>query len=146
MKTKHLRLTVVTTYMAMALVVASAIFLPWILKQNSIIRVLLPVEQTAILVGFYCCTPVLLRTLWKVRQLLKNIQLESVFTEENIKLLAAIRSGCLMIFAICFVAGLFFFPLFLVVAILGFLTLMRQVLKQVMAQAVALREENDLTV
>ena len=91
MKTKHLRLTVVTTYMAMALVVAVAIFLPWILKLNSIIRVLLPVEQNAILAGFYCCAPVLLLTLWKVRQLLKNIQLELVFTEENIKLLAAMN-------------------------------------------------------
>ena len=74
------------------------------------------------------------------------IQKEVIFTEENVKLLAAIRNCCAGIFVVCLVAGCFFFPLFLIVAILGFLGLMMQVLKQVMAQAVIIREENDLTV
>ena len=146
MKKNHLRFTIAVTCVAMVLIVLAAVCLPWILKLNSMVRVLLPREKVAILAGYYCCLPVLLLTLWKVWQLLKNMEGNSVFTDANIRLLAGIRNGCVGVFGICLVAGCFFFPLFLVVAILGFLALMMQVLKQVMAQAVALREENDLTV
>ena len=146
MKKKHLRFTLISTWIAMALVVLSAICLPWLLKLNSMVRVLLPREKTAILAGFYCCLPLLLLALWKVRRLLRNIQKAAVFTDENVKLLAMIRNCCAGIFTICLAAGCFFFPLLLLVAVLGFLTLMMQVLKQVMAQAVDIREENDLTV
>lgn len=146
MKKNHLRFTLAVTCVAMALVVLAAVCLPWILKLSSMVRVLLPREKIAILAGYYGCLPVLLLSLWKVWQLLKNIEANSVFTDVNIQLLAGIRNGCVGIFGICLAAGCFFFPLFLMVAILGFLALMMQVLKQVMAQAVALREENDLTV
>ena len=146
MKKHHISLTLCVTYIAVGMVVLVAVGLPWILKWNSLIRTLLPGERTAILAGYYCCLPLLLLTLWKVRRLLVNIQKEEVFTEENVKLLATIRNCCAGIFFVCLIVGFFFFPLLLLVAILGFLCLMMQVLKQVMAQAVALREENDLTV
>jgi hypothetical protein len=146
MKKNHVSLTLCVTYIAVGMVILVAAGLPWILEQNSIVRTLLSGERTAILAGYYCCLPFLLLTLWKVRRLLANIQKEEVFTEENVKLLATIRNCCAGIFLVCLIAGLFFFPLLLLVAILGFLCLMMQVLKQVMAQAVAIREENDLTV
>ena len=146
MKKNHLTLTLYATYLAIAVVIAVSIGLVWLLDMNSIVRTLLPGEQTAIIAGYYCSLPMILLTLWKVQKLLKNIQNEAVFTEENVRLLAVIRGCCLGIFAVCLVAGFFFFPLLLVVAILGFLGLMMQVLKQVMARAVAIREENDLTV
>ena len=146
MKKNHLTLTLYATNLAIAAVIAVSIGLVWILEMNSIVRALLPGERTAIIAGFYCSLPMILLALWKVRKLLKNIQNEAVFTEENVKLLAIIRTCCLGVFFICLVAGCFFFPLLLVVAIMGFLGLMMQVLKQVMGKAVAIREENDLTV
>ena len=146
MKKNHLRFTLAVSCVAMVLIVLAAVCLPWILKLNSMVRVLLPGEKTAILAGYYCCLPVLVLSLGKVWQLLKNIEGNSVFTDVNIRLLAGIRNGCVGVFGICLVAGCFFLPLLLVAAVLGFLGLMIQVLKQVMAQAVALREENDLTV
>lgn len=146
MKKNHLRFTLAVTCVAMVMIVLAAVCLPWILKLNSMVRVLLPREKIAILAGYYCCLPVLLLSLRKVWQLLKNIEGNSVFTDVNIRLLAGIRNGCVGVFGICLVAGCFFLPLLLVAAVLGFLGLMIQVLKQVMAQAVALREENDLTV
>ena len=146
MKKDHITFTLYVTYLAMVAVVIVAIGLWWILEANSIVRTLLPGERTAILAGFYCSLPKILLALWKVVVLLKNIQCGKGFVEENVKVLRVIRSCCLSIFAVCLVAGCFFFPLLLVVAIMGFLGLMMQVLKQVMAQAVAIREENDLTV
>ena len=146
MKKNHIHLTLVVTNFAMALVILAAIGLPWILEWNSLVRTLLPGERTAIMAGYYCCLPLLLLTLWKLRRLLVNIQKEDVFTDNNVKLLAAIRNYCAGLFGICLLAGFFFFPLLLIAAVLGFLSLMMQALKQVMAQAVAIREENDLTV
>ena len=146
MKKNHLGFTLAVTCVAMVMIVLAAVCLPWILKLNSMVRVLLPREKIAILAGYYCCLPVLVLSLGKVWQLLKNIEGNSVFTDVNIRLLAGIRNGCVGVFGICLVAGCFFLPLLLVAAVLGFLGLMIQVLKQVMAQAVALREENDLTV
>ena len=143
---KNVVLTLWVTYLALAIVIAVSIGLVWILDMNSIARVLLPMERTAIIAGYYCSLPMILLALWKVVRLLKNIQHNQLFVSENVKYLAVIRSCCLGIFTVCLVAGCFFFPLLLVVAILGFLGLMMQVLKQVMAQAVAIREENDLTV
>ena len=146
MKKHHISLTLCVTYIAVGMVVLVAVGLPWILKWNSLIRTLLPGERTAILAGYYCCLPLLLLALWNVRRLLVNIQTGVVFTEKNVKLLSSIRNCCAGIFGACLLAGLFFFPLLLMAAVLGFLSLMMQVLKQVMAQAVAIREENDLTV
>mgnify|MGYP003307713334 CR=1 FL=1 len=143
---KNAALTLWVTYLALAIVIAVSIGLAWMLNVNSIHRMLLPVERTAIIAGYYCSLPMILLALWEVVGLLKNIQRRAVFVAENVKCLAVIRTCCLGIFAVCLVAGCFFFPLLLVVAIMGFLGLMMQVLKQVMAQAVAIREENDLTV
>ena len=146
MKKHHIRFTLSVTWIAMAMSVLLAVGLPWILVLNSVVRTILLSESIAIQAGYYCCLPFVLLALWKVRQLLVNIQKEEVFTQANVKLLAAIRNCCAAAFSVCLIAGCFFFPLFLLVAILGFLSLMMQVLKQVMAQAVAIREENDLTV
>lgn len=142
----HITLTRYVTGMAIVVAILAGINLFWILEGNSIVRVLLPGERTAIMVGYYCSLPLILLALWEVLRLLKNIQCGIVFVTENVKCLAVIRSCCLGIFAVCLVAGFFFFPLLLIAAVLGFLGLMMQVLKQVMGQAVTIREENDLTV
>ena len=145
-KNIHIRLTIFAAYLAITVVILVSIGLVWILELNGIARLLLPVERTAIIAGYYCSLPMILTALWEVLRLLRSIQQSAVFVAENVKSLTVIRSCCLGVFAVCLVAGCFFFPLLLVVAIMGFLGLMMQVLKQVMAQAVAIREENDLTV
>ena len=146
MKNRHIDLTLWVTYLAIGVVVLVSAGFVWILKWNSISRLLLPVERTAIIAGYYCSLPLILLALWEVLRLLGKIRDGQVFVTENVKSLGVIRSCCAGIFVVCLVAGCFFFPLLLVVAIMGFLSLMMQVLKQVMAQAVAIREENDLTV
>ena len=146
MKKNHITLTLWVTYFAIAVVIAVSLNLNRILELNGTLRNMLPGERTAVMVGYYCSLPLILLVLREVRRLLLRIRKDAVFVGENVRSLAVIRSCCMGIFAVCFVAGCFFFPLLLVAAVLGFLRLMMQVLKQVMAQAVALREENDLTV
>ena len=146
MLSKNVKLTLTITYVAIALVVVLAVALHWILNWYATIRVLLFAERLAVFLGYLCSLPLILLALLRVAGLLKNIQRGSVFVEENVRHLAIIRSCCLGIFAVCLAASFLFLPLLLVVAIMGFLSLMMQVLKQVMEQAVSIREENDLTV
>ena len=76
----------------------------------------------------------------------RNILSRQVFVEENAALLRRIRVCCAGISLICLPASFFYPPLFFLVLIMAFLSLMVSVVKSVMAAAVELREENDLTV
>ena len=81
---KNAALTLWVTYLALAIVIAVSIGLAWMLNVNSIHRMLLPVERTAIIAGYYCSLPMILLALWEVVGLLKNIQRRAVFVAENV--------------------------------------------------------------
>ena len=100
----------------------------------------------AISFGFYLCVPPVLYALWCIDRLLHNILLEQVFVEENVRRLRRIRWCCAGVSLICVPAACFYQPLIFMVVIMAFLALMVSVVKNVMAAAVELREENDLTV
>ena len=100
----------------------------------------------AISFGFYLCVPPVLYALWCIDRLLHNILLEQVFVEENVRRLRRIRWCCAGVSLICVPAACFYQPLIFMVVIMAFLALMVSVVKNVMAAAVELQEENDLTV
>ena len=77
---KNVVFTLWVTYLALAIVIAVSIGLVWILEMNSIARVLLPMERTAIIAGYYCSLPLILLVLREVRRLLKRLQNDEVFT------------------------------------------------------------------
>ena len=100
----------------------------------------------AISFGFYLCVPPVLYALWCIDRWPHNILLEQVFVEENVRRLRRIRWCCAGVSLICVPAACFYQPLIFMVVIMAFLALMVSVVKNVMAAAVELREENDLTV
>jgi hypothetical protein len=81
-----------------------------------------------------------------MEKLLQSILSQSVFTAENVKRIRRIRWCCAGVSLICLPAAFIYLPLFFLVIIMGFLSLVVHVVAQVMAAAVALREENDLTI
>ena len=100
----------------------------------------------AVFFGFYLCVPVVLYALWCIDRLLKNILAAQVFVTANVRYLRHIRSCCAGVSLICLPAACFYQPLIFMVVIMAFLALMVSVVKNVMAAAVELREENDLTI
>ena len=131
----------------LALLVAVLVpLLPGLLDFYCALRPLGLGGRYAILIGYYCCVPVLLYGAWCIDCLLRNILSRQVFVEENAALLRRIRVCCAGISLICLPASFFYPPLFFLVLIMAFLSLMVSVVKSVMAAAVELREENDLTV
>lgn len=101
---------------------------------------------TAILTGYYLCVPMVLYALWCMEKLLKNILRGQVFVEENVRRIRSLRWCCAGVSLVSLAAGILYPPLLFLSVIMAFLALAVSVVKNVMAAAVELREENDLTV
>ncbi len=130
-----------------AVVVASLIFLlPAVIRWYCNFRVLMPVEQTAITVAFYCCVVFIGAALWNIDRLLTAILQDEVFTRSNVRRIRAIGWCCGAVSLICVPATVAYLPLIFLTIVMAFLCLVVGVVANVMNAAVTIREENDLTI
>ena len=102
--------------------------------------------QKALIWGFYCCAPAVFFALWELDRLLRAILGRQVFVWRNVKSISRVRWCCLAVSLICLPAAYYYTPIIFMSIIMFFLTLILSVLANVMAAAVEIREENDLTV
>lgn len=130
-----------------ALAVTALVFLlPAVIDWYCTFRVLTPVEQTAIIIAFYCCTVFICAALWNIDRLLTAILQEQVFIRENVRRIRAIGWCCGAVSLICVPASFAYMPLIFMMIVMAFLCLVVSVVASVMDAAVTIREENDLTV
>ena len=144
-----INLTAVTLWVnrLIALVLAVLLFtLPLVLDWYSKYRTLLPQERLALTIAFYCCAVVIGIALWNMERLLRNILQELVFIRENVKRIRRVQWCCGGVSLLCVPASVFYLPLIFLVVIMAFACLMVSVVARVMDKAVAIREENDLTI
>ena len=109
-------------------------------------RDLCPHRAEVILIAFYCCAPAVFYALWCFDRLTSNILKNAVFIDNNVCFVRRIRWCCAIVSLICLPASFFYPPLIFMVLTLAFLALAVSVVKNVLAAAVELREENDLTI
>ena len=102
--------------------------------------------QKALIWGFYCCAPAVFFALWELDRLLRAIMNRQVFVWRNVRSISRVRWCCLAVTLICLPAACYYTPIIFMSIIMFFLTLILSVLASVMAAAVEIREENDLTV
>lgn len=86
---------------------------------------------------------ILLVRLW---QLLKNIRLQLVFELQNVSLLRQVSWCCVGAGAICLVSSLYYLPFLVVALAAGFMALIVRIVKNIFQQAIAMKNELDLTV
>lgn len=120
--------------------------LPLLLDWYCNFRILTHAEYWAIAIAFYCSTAVVAVALWNLDCLLRNILALSVFTKDNVQHIRRVCRCCGGVSLICLPAAFIYLPLLFMVVIMAFLCLVVSVVAQVMAAAVAIREENDLTI
>lgn len=120
--------------------------LPLILDWYCQFRMLLDLERTALTAAFYCCAVAVFIALFYMDALLRSIRAGDVFIQKNVRRIRAIQWCCLITALICVPAAFCYYPLIFMVVVMGFLSLVVSVVCQVMHAAVAIREENDLTV
>ncbi|MCL1849049.1 MAG: DUF2975 domain-containing protein [Clostridiales bacterium] len=145
-KSKSLFLSRIMIAFFLVALVAGSVGLRWILGwyfgfTGKSFASMLPLMATL----WACAAPAFLALL-HLGGMLKRIAAGEVFVEENVKALRAI-SWCCFLVAIVFFAFFFYYILGLILAILAaFAGLVLRVVKNVFAQAVEIKEENDLTV
>lgn len=100
----------------------------------------------AVYFGFYLCVPVVLYALWCVDRIIANLLRDQVFVLANVRYVRRIRWCCAGVSLICVPAACFYQPLIFMVVIMAFLALVVSLVKNILAAAVELREENDLTI
>ena len=118
-------------------------FLEWYVTLRPAMR---ETAQQALVWGFYCCAPAVFFALWELDRLLRAILRRQVFIWRNVKSISRVRWCCLAVSLICLPPASFYSPIIFMSIIMFFLTLILSVLANVMAAAVEIREENDLTV
>ena len=104
------------------------------------------VPRLALMLGFYCSAPAVFFALWELDRLLRAILARQVFVLRNVRSISAVRWCCLAVSLVCLPAAVWYPPIIFMSIIMFFLTLILSVLANVMAAAVEIREENDLTV
>jgi hypothetical protein len=130
-----------------ALVIAVFLFvLPPLLNWYCTLRNISIVPKTMIAVAFYVSVIPITLALWQFDTLLRNLLNDKVFLKENVRRIRIIQWCCFAVSLICLPAALFYYPLIFLVVIMGFLSLVVAVVCRVMDEAVAIREENDLTI
>lgn len=101
---------------------------------------------TEVSIAFYVCCPLGWITLVGIIKLLKNILRDEVFTYETVKILRIMSWCCAAVCLVCLVT-FFFYRLFIIFSVCsGLMMLILRVLKNVMAKAVEIKNENELTI
>ena len=118
-------------------------FLDWYVTLRPAMR---ETARLALVWGFYCCAPAVFYALWELDRMLRAILGRQVFIWPNVRSISRVRWCCLVVSLICLPAACFYPPIMFMSIIMFFLTLILSVLANVMAAAVEIREENDLTV
>ena len=129
-----------------AAVAVLAFCMPGLLRWYAAIRPLGPLVTPAIMIAYYVCCPVVLYALWCIEKLMGNILADRVFVEGNVRFIRRLRWCCLGVSVVCLPTAFIYPPLIFLAVMMGFLSLIVSVVKSVIAAAVELREENDLTI
>ena len=146
MKQTVTRITLWVNRCIFVLLVALLPALPFLLNWYGTVRQLSSLEYWAIMIAFYICAVITAVALWKLEQLLRNILAGQVFVRKNVRHIRTVQWCCGLVSLVCLPAACCYLPLIFMVIIMAFLCLVVSVVAQIMAAAVEIREENDLTV
>ena len=128
------------------IVVVLIFFFPRLMDWYETVRPLGEQKITMLMIGFYLCVPVVLYALWCIDRLVTNVLEKEIFVVQNVRYIRRLRWCCAGVSLICVPISFYYLPLVFMVVILAFLALVISLVKNVMAAAVEIREENDLTI
>lgn len=143
---KSVKASSICTKIVIILVICAAFAAPFMVKNYVAYAGKNPELIGPLLATIYVGTVPGLIALFSLDRLLANIKKKDVFIKKNVKYLRVISWCSFAVSAILFVSG-FYYLLFLVVAVAAaFFGLILRVVKNVIEQAVAIKNENDFTI
>lgn len=105
-----------------------------------------PAVIRPLLVTIYACAVPGLIAMLSLNKLLANIKKKAVFIEKNVKLLRRISWCSFAVSGILFVSGFYYLMFVFIAFAAAFFGLILRVVKNVIEQAVAIKNENDFTI
>ena len=143
---KSVTVSSVCTKIVIAAVICAAFTAPFLVTSYVTYTLKDPYVINPLLVTIYACTVPGLIALFSLDRLLANIKKKDVFIAKNVKHLRMISWCSFAVSFILFVSG-FYYILFLLIAIAAaFFGLILRVVKNVIEQAVVIKNENDFTI
>ncbi len=146
MKNKAVKLSLAAVAVFLVAAVGLAVAMPWLSDWYVQYRHLRESGRIALQVAFYGCLPFALTALVCLWRLLRNIQLEKVFLEENSRLMAVVSWCCAAAAAVTLGACRWYPPLGFITVSMAFIFLIVRVVRNCFIAAIALKEENALTI
>lgn len=143
---KSVRLTQGCIYLFMGAFVVICLSAPsffrWLFSIQGIAASKLPLVLLTIYTGAVPAAG----ALWDMNRLLHNIRGNQVFVRSNVVILRRLSWYCMAAAVVCIFGGLVYLGFSMVGAIAAFIGLILRVVKNVFAQAVELKDENDYTI
>ena len=144
--TRSLLLSRTMVNLFLLILLVASLTLPFILREYAHYAGNMSVLRLPVMASLWACAVPAFFALYQLRRMLWHISMDRVFIPENIRSLRII-SWCCFLVACIFLLFCFYYILGLILAILAaFMGLILRVVKNVFAQALAIKEENDLTV
>lgn len=122
-KINLIKLSIILTTIFLAVLIAFAVMLPWLVTWYVQIAGRHESLATTMLVTCYPCAPFTAIVLLTLRKLLKNIDQKILNKDQNLKLLKYMAISCVIISAITLIAGRYYLPFYIVAATFLFLAL-----------------------
>ena len=141
-------LTLIVTFVTLALLAAVTVALPSLtyFYLHSLHAALMEAHYTGILVNLYAALVPAYCAVFVLIRLLRNVRQEAVFCDSSVSCLRILSYCCFAETVIFAVLGRFFVLSFLIAFAALFMGLILRVVKNVIGEAVELKNENDLTV
>ncbi len=143
---KSVTVSSVCTKIVIAAVICAAFAAPFMVKGYVSYTLKDPHVITPLLATIYACTVPGLIALFSLDRLLVNIKKKDVFISKNVKHLRVISWCSFTVSAILFVSVFYYLMFFLIAVAAAFFGLILRVVKNVIEQAVAIKNENDYTI
>ena len=130
-KLNPIKLAITITTVFLAVLIAFAVMLPWLVTWYVQIAQRHESLATTMMVTCYPCAPFTAVVLLTLRTLLKNIDAKNFNKTENSKLLKYMSISCLIIAVITLIAGRYYLPFYIIAATFMFLSLIIYAFKSV---------------
>lgn len=131
----------------MAMLIGTALSAPWLVQRFLVFsRAYLIGTEAFFLTTIYSGSVPAAVLLFCLYRLLHRIEMEQVFITANVECLRRISWSCFAGAVICFASVSYYFPWMFVAVAAAFMGLIVRVIKNIVAQAVELKNESDFTV
>lgn len=126
--------------------IATVVFGPWLTRWYVDFSNIVPGNESFFLATIYVGSIPAAYLLYNLYRLLRRIEVGQVFTDENVECLRRISWTCFAGAAVALASGFYYLSWLFIFVAAAFMGLIVRVVKNVVAQAVALQDESDYTI